>query len=488
MPLKLQPKLQTKLEATAGKPRPRVVIVGAGFGGLTAARRIARLPVQVTVVDRKNHHTFQPLLYQVATAGLSPGEIAAPIRWILRAYSNIEVLLEEVVDFNLEQKSVITKEQALDYDFLIIASGATHAYFGHDEWEPLAPGLKTIEDALEIRRRVLLAFELAERQENERQPDRNDCPSGSPLQFVVIGAGPTGVELAGTLAEIARHALNHQFRNIDPQQTRILLIEGGPRVLPAYSEELSRKAEAQLRHLGVEVRTSHLVTRIEPGVVWIGDERIPAPVVLWAAGVAASPLGRKLGVPVDRAGRVLVQPDLSLPGHPEVFVIGDLAALNDENGKMLPGVAQVAIQQGDWVAETIARALEHQPRRNFHYHDKGSLATIGRAAAVAQFGKFGKFELSGYFAWLAWLFVHILFLIGFRNRLLVMIQWAWSYLTYERGARLITGSDQLPGWTQSQPAPEQDSGATGASPVQPQLSTVQLESPAVITQSPRLPL
>jgi NADH dehydrogenase len=439
------------------KLRPRVVIVGAGFGGLTAARGITRLPVQVTVVDRKNHHTFQPLLYQVATAGLSPGEIAAPIRWILRAHSNVEVLLEEVVDSNLEQRRVITKQQVLDYDFLIIASGATHAYFGHEEWEPLAPGLKTIEDALEIRRRVLLAFELAERQKNERQAANNDDQSESPLQFVVVGGGPTGVELAGTLAEIARHAMNHEFRHIDPRQTRILLIEGGPRVLAAYSEELSRKAEDQLRRLGVEVRTSRMVTRIEPGAVWVGDERIPAAVVLWAAGVAASPLGRKLGVPLDRAGRVLVQPDLSIPGYPEVLVIGDLAALQDENGKMLPGVAPVAIQQGDWVADTIARDLKNQPRRNFHYHDKGSLATIGRAAAVAQFG---KFELSGYFAWLAWLFVHIFFLIGFRNRLLVMIQWAWSYLTYERGACLITGSDKLPGWNQprlkSQPPPDAD--------------------------------
>jgi NADH:ubiquinone reductase (H+-translocating) len=441
------------------KLRPRVVIVGAGFGGLTAARRIAQLPVQVTVVDRKNHHTFQPLLYQVATAGLSPGEIAAPIRWILRAHSNVEVLLEEVVDFNLEEKRVITKQQVLDYDFLIIASGATHAYFGHDEWEPLAPGLKTIEDALEIRRRVLLAFELAERQKNERQSAISGVQSESPLQFVVIGAGPTGVELAGTLAEIARHAMNHEFRHIDPRQSRILLIEGGPRVLAAYSEELSGKAEAQLRRLGVDVRTSSMVTRIEPGAVWVGDEQIPAAVVLWAAGVAASPLGRKLGVPLDRAGRVLVHPDLSIPGHAEVFVIGDLAALNDEKGKMLPGVAPVAIQQGDWVADAIARDLKNQPRRNFHYRDKGSLATIGRAAAVAQFG---KFELSGYFAWLAWLFVHILFLVGFRNRLLVMIQWAWSYLTYERGACLITGSDKLPGWNQSQSKSQPPSGADGS--------------------------
>lgn len=423
--------------------KPRVVIIGAGFGGLTAAQRIAHLPVEVTVLDRRNHHIFQPLLYQVATAGLSPGEIAAPIRWILRSYSNIEVLLEEAIDFKLDQKQIVTRERVIDYDFLIIASGATHAYFGHDEWEPFAPGLKTIEDALEIRRRVLLAFELAERQSASGHGD-------PPLQFVVVGGGPTGVELAGTLAEIARHALNNEFRNIDPRHSRILLIEGGPRVLPSYSEDLSRKAEEQLRHLGVEVRTSHMVTGIEPGAVWIGNERIAAPVILWAAGVAASPLGKKLGASVDRAGRVLVQPDLSVPGHPEVFVIGDLAALKDENGRMLPGVAQVAIQQGTFAAEMIGRDLEHQPRRDFHYHDKGSLATIGRAAAVAQIG---KLKLSGYFAWLAWLFIHILFLIGFRNRLIVMIQWASSYLTYERGARLITGSDELVGWAPSQPKP-----------------------------------
>ena len=421
------------------KSRPRVVVVGAGFGGLNAAQKLARLPVQITVVDRKNHHTFQPLLYQVATAGLSPGEIAAPIRWILRAHSNIEVLLEEVREFNLNSRSVITNEAVLPYDYLVIAAGASHAYFGHPEWEPLAPGLKTIEDALEIRRRVLLAFELAERQALTGASD-------FPLNFVVVGAGPTGVELAGTLAEISRHALANEFRAINPARTRILLIEGGPRVLAAYSEDLSRKAEEQLKHLGVEVSTSHMVTRVEPGAVWVGDNRIPASVILWAAGVAASPLGQKLGVPLDRAGRVIVQPDLSIPGHPEVFVIGDLASLQDEHGKMLPGVAPVAIQQGKWVARTIARDLEHQPRRNFHYHDKGSLATIGRAAGVAQFP---GFSLSGYFAWLAWLFVHIFFLIGFRNRLIVMIQWAWSYLTYERGARLITGSNELPGWTEA---------------------------------------
>jgi NADH:ubiquinone reductase (H+-translocating) len=423
--------------------KPRVVIIGAGFGGLTAARRVARLPVEVTVLDRRNHHIFQPLLYQVATAGLSPGEIAAPIRWVLRSYSNIEVLLEEAIDFKLEQKQIITRERVIAYDFLMVASGATHAYFGHDEWEPFAPGLKTIEDALEIRRRVLLAFELAERQSDSGL-------GGPPLQFVVVGGGPTGVELAGTLAEIARHALNNEFRNIDPRHSRILLIEGGSRVLPSYTEDLSRKAEEQLRHLGVEVRTSSMVTGIEPGAVWIGNEKIAAPVILWAAGVAASPLGKKLDAPVDRAGRVLVQPDLSVPGHPEVFVIGDLAALKDESGKLLPGVAQVAIQQGAFAAEMIGRDLEHQPRRDFHYHDKGSLATIGRAAAVAQIG---KVKLSGYFAWLAWLFIHILFLIGFRNRLIVMIQWASSYLTYDRGARLITGSDELVGWTSPQPQP-----------------------------------
>jgi NADH dehydrogenase len=425
------------------KSKPRVVIVGAGFAGLTAARRIARLPIQVTLIDRKNHHTFQPLLYQVATAGLSPGEIAAPIRWILRTYSNVEVLLEEVIDFKLDQKKIVTKGQLLDYDYLIVASGATHAYFGHDEWEPFAPGLKTIEDATEIRRRVLLAFELAERQAVEGTPP-------SPLQFVVVGAGPTGVELAGTLAEIARHAMSHEFRNIQPQQARILLIEGGPRVLAAYSENLSHKAAEQLHDLGVDVRTSSVVTKIEAGAVYIGTERIPAAVVVWAAGVAASPLGRKLGVPVDRAGRVQVQPDLSIPGHPEVLVLGDLASLADENGKMLPGVAPVAIQQGDCAAEIIARDLENQPRRPFRYHDKGSLATIGRAAAVA---KIGKFELSGYIAWLAWLFIHILFLIGFRNRLIVMINWFWAYLTYQRGARLITGSTDLPGWTETQVPP-----------------------------------
>jgi NADH:ubiquinone reductase (H+-translocating) len=436
---------------------PRVVIVGAGFGGLNAAQALAKERVRITVVDRKNFHTFQPLLYQVATAGLSPGEIAAPIRSILRSHKNIEVLMAEVTGFDLDRRLVKTSEADIAYDYLIVAAGATHSYFGHDDWEPYAPGLKTIEDALEIRRRVLLAFELAERQAASGE-------TATPLNFVVVGAGPTGVELAGTLAEISHHALTHEFRSIDPARTHILLIEGGPRVLPAYAEDLSRSAQEQLNRLGVEVRTSTTVTQIEPGAVHAGDTRLPATVVLWAAGVAASSLGKSLGAPVDRAGRVLVQPDLSLPGHSEVFVIGDLASLKDEHGKMLPGVAPVAIQQGRFVAKLIREELRAagappfsrssregggvESRAPFRYWNKGSLATIGRAAAVAEFG---KIHISGFIAWLAWLFVHILFLIGFRNRLLVFIQWAWSYVTYERGARLITGSTYLPGWSADQP-------------------------------------
>jgi len=421
---------------------PRVVVVGAGFGGLNAARRLARERMQVTIIDRTNHHTFQPLLYQVATAGLSPGEIAAPIRGIFRGETNVTVLLEEVIGFDVERKVVHTAEQHIGYDYLVVAAGASHAYFGHDEWQSWAPGLKTIENALEIRRRVLLAFELAERQ--TVAGDRTES-----LNFVVVGAGPTGVELAGTLAEICRHVLTHEFRSIDPGRARILLLEGGPRVLPAYAEDLSRSAEEQLRHLGVEVRTNTMVTGMEPGIVHFGDTRLAAPVILWAAGVSASPLGKMLGAPVDRAGRVMVERDLSIPGHPEVFVIGDLASLNDEHGKPLPGLAPVAIQEGRYVAKAIRWSLEGKRRRPFHYWDKGSLATIGRAAAV---GDIRRLHISGFLAWLAWLFVHIFFLIGFRNRVLVMIQWAWSYLTYERGARLITGSTVLPGWEGIHPA------------------------------------
>jgi len=460
------------------KLTPRVVIVGAGFGGLNAARALTKAPVQITIIDRENHHTFQPLLYQVATAGLSPGEIAAPIRSIFRREENVEVLMAEVTGFDLEHRVVETTDFEVPYDYLIVAAGARHAFFGHDDWELFAPGLKTIEDALEIRRRVLLAFELAERQAATGE-------STTPLNFVVVGGGPTGVELAGTLAEICRHALAHEFRSIDPSRAHILLIEGGPRVLPAYPEDLSRSAQEQLRHLGVEVRTSAMVTRVEAGAVDLGDTRVAAAVVLWAAGVAASTLGKKLGAPLDRAGRVQVLPDLTIPGHGEVFVIGDLAAAKDEQGQMLPGVAPVAIQQGRYVAKLIREEVESPnpnlthassrtpalspaggepaqskraqrtrrtgisraaplPRPAFHYWDKGSLATIGRAAAVAEFG---KLHISGFVAWLSWLFVHIWFLIGFRNRLLVFIQWAWSYVTYERSARLITGSTYLPGWT-----------------------------------------
>ena len=465
-------------KAIYGHAPPRVVIVGAGFGGLTAAQALGRTKARITVIDRKNYHTFQPLLYQVATAGLSPGEIAAPVRSILSSHKNVEVLMDEVTGFDLDRSKVQTPDGDIPYDYLIVAAGASHAYFGHEDWEPFAPGLKTIEDALEIRRRVLLAFELAERQVAAGA-------TSAPLNFVVVGGGPTGVELAGTLAEISRHALAHEYHAIDPKMAHILLLEGGPRVLPAYAEDLSRSAQEQLQHLGVEVRTSSVVTQIEPGAIYVGKTRLSATVILWAAGVAASPLGKKLDAPVDRAGRVLVQKDLSLPGHPEVFVIGDLAALKDEDGKMLPGVAPVAIQQGDYVAKLIRREIElststpgapflasfarsgdvagghFEPRPPFHYWDKGSLATIGRAAAVAQFG---KIHISGFIAWLAWLFVHILFLIGFRNRLLVFIQWAWSYVTYERGARLITGSTDLPGWSAVPPPSE-------PSALEPQVST-----------------
>jgi NADH dehydrogenase len=420
------------------KPTPHIVIIGAGFGGLNAALKLVHHPVRITIIDRRNHHTFQPLLYQVATAGLSPGEIASPIRGIVRGRHNIEVVLGEVQDFDLDRRVVKIANRELPYDYLIVAAGASHAYFGHDEWEPLAPGLKTIEDALEIRRRVLLAFELAERR----------AASGGgqvQLNFVVVGGGPTGVELAGTLSGIARRALADEFNSIDPKQTRTILLEGGPRVLPAYPEDLSRSAEAQLRELGVEVHTSAMVTGIEPAAVIMGQTRVPAAVIIWAAGVAASPLGKKLGAPTDRSGRVLVNPDLSIPGHNRVFVIGDLASLKQANGQPVPGLAPAAIQEGKATASNILRDLEGTPRKDFHYLDKGSLATIGRAAAV---GEFGKVHISGFLAWLAWLSVHIFFLIGFRNRILVLIQWAWSYFTYEQGAQLITGDQTLPSWTE----------------------------------------
>lgn len=414
--------------------RPRVVVAGAGFGGLQVVRHLVSRPVSLTVIDRKNHHTFQPLLYQVATAGLSPAEIAAPVRWILRG-KPVEVLLGDVCDVRLADRAVVADSFEVPYDYLVLATGASYAYFGHDDWAPLAPGLKTVEDALEIRRRVLLAFELA-----ERRAAKGD--KAQPLSFVIVGAGPTGVELAGTLAEISRKALKQEFRAIDPTRTRVLLLEGGPRVLPAYSEDLSKSAERQLQHLGVDVRTSTRVTHIAPGLVVADGERIDATVVLWAAGVQASPLGKALGVPLDHAGRVLVQPDLSVPGHSDVFVIGDLAALKNGAGAWLPGVAPVAMQEGRAVARTIVADLDGRPREPFRYVDKGSLATIGRSAGVAMIH---RLHLSGFIAWLAWLFVHVFFLIGFRNRVFVLFQWAWSYFTYERSARLITGNMDLPG-------------------------------------------
>jgi NADH dehydrogenase len=420
--------LATMLPMTQHVNRPRVVVIGAGFAGLNAAKALSGAPVQVTLVDRKNHHTFQPLLYQVALAVLSPAEIASPVRTVLRRAPNVEVILGEVTGFDLQKRLVRVEGLELPYDYLVVAAGATHAYFGHPEWEQFAPGLKTLEDAIEIRRRVLLAFETAER-------DVITQGSSPPLNFVVVGAGPTGVELAGAISDIAGRHLRKEFRAIDPRQARIILLEGGPRVLPSYPEDLSASAERQLKEMGVEVRTSAMVTNIEPGVVSVGKEKILASVILWGAGVAASSLGKMLGVPTDKAGRVVVEPDLTVPGHAEVFVAGDLASAQRKNGQPVPGVAPAAIQMGKFAARQIRRTLAGQPREQFEYLDKGSLATIGRSHAVADIG---KLHISGYFAWLAWLFVHLLFLIGFRNRLFVMIEWAWAYFTYNHGARLIT--------------------------------------------------
>jgi NADH dehydrogenase len=415
--------------ALLAEPLPRVVIVGAGFAGLTAARELRKAPVRVTVVDRRNHHLFQPLLYQVATAALNPADISAPIRNVLRRQLNAQVVLGEVAGLDLEGRRVLLDEgTALPYDHLLVATGATHSYFGRDDWAPLAPGLKTIEDALEIRRRVLLAFERAEREPDPKVRE-------ALLTFVVVGAGPTGVELAGALAEIARHTLAADFRHIDPESTRVVLVEALPNVLPPYVPPLQASARRQLERLGVEVRTGAKVTAIDDQGVTAGGERIPSRTVLWGAGVSASPLGRALGAKVDRAGRVEVLPDLTIPGHPEVAVAGDLAAIREESGALVPGVAPAAIQAGRHAARNVKRALAGEPPLPFHYLDKGSLATIGRAAGVADIR---GLRFSGFTAWLLWLFVHIFFLIGFRNRVAVILQWAWSYLTWRRGARLIT--------------------------------------------------
>ncbi|MBX6364705.1 MAG: NAD(P)/FAD-dependent oxidoreductase [Gemmatimonadetes bacterium] len=412
---------------------PHVVILGAGFGGLYAARALKKAPVTITVVDRRNFHLFQPLLYQVATAALSPGDIAGPIRGILRRQKNVRaVWMAEVTSVDTERRIVHLADGSLTYDYLVVATGATHAYFGHPEWAELAPGLKTVDDATEIRRRFLLAFEAAERESDPALRRRL-------LTFVIVGGGPTGVELAGTMAEIAHKALPREFDAIDTASARIILLEGSDRVLPPYPPELSAKARRQLERLGVEVRTNALVTDITRDAVHVGAEVIETGNVFWAAGVAASELGRSLGAPLDRAGRVIVDRDLSVPGHPEVFVIGDLAHV-EQDGAPVPGVAPAAIQMGKYVGRTIRREVEGRPREPFHYWDKGSLAVIGRGAAVADLG---KIRLSGTLAWLAWLFIHIAYLIGFRNRVIVLIQWAWSYLFYRQGIRLITGSQGM---------------------------------------------
>jgi NADH dehydrogenase len=412
-------------------PTPNVVILGGGFAGLYAARGLRDAPVKVTVVDRRNHHLFQPMLYQVATAALSPSDIASPIRSILRDQKNTEVLLSEAAAIDVHARTVsMTDGSSLPYDYLILATGARHSYFGKDQWECLAPGLKSLEDAEEIRKRVLLSFERAER---ESDPVRRHAH----LTFVVVGGGPTGVEVAGALAEIRRYALRRDFRHIDPREATVMLLEGGPRILPSYPPDLSEVAKRELRRLGVEVREETLVTDIRPGSVAAAGWTIPTQNVLWAAGNIASPLTRNLEAPLDKQGRVIVEPDCTVPGHPEVFVLGDAAAFNHQPGGTLPGVCPVAIQMGEYAARIIKGDLAQRVRRPFRYWDKGQLAVIGRGHAVADVW---RLHFGGLIAWLAWIFVHIFFLIGFRNRVIVLFEWAWAYLTYQRGARLITGS------------------------------------------------
>jgi NADH dehydrogenase len=407
--------------------RPRVVIVGGGFGGLYAAKTLRNAPVDVLLLDRRNHHVFQPLLYQVATAGLGAIEIGEPIRRILHDQTNATVLLAEVDSIDLDGHRLHTSEgREIGYDYLIVATGAADSYFGHSEWEQYAPGLKTIEDALTIRRRILLAFEKAELTDDEAE-------RRAWLTFGVIGGGPTGAELAGAMAELARHTLVDEFRRFETRTARILLVEGADRILSAYPQGLSKKATRQLERLGVEVLTGSLVSSIDDTGLTIGDRRIDARTVLWAAGVRASRLGEALGVPLDRAGRVVVEPDLSVPGHSEAFVVGDLASVV-EKGAAVPGVAPAAIQMGRHAARTILAALDAEPPKPFHYVDRGSMATLGRSSAIALIK---GFRLSGFLAWVAWLTIHIYFLIGFRNRAVVMFEWARSYLTYNRSARLI---------------------------------------------------
>jgi NADH:ubiquinone reductase (H+-translocating) len=435
--------------------RPRVVIVGGGFAGIHAARALKDMNVSVTVIDKRNLHLFQPLLYQVALAVLSPADIAQPIRSILSNQRNTEVLMDEVVGIDVTARQLTLGSGArVAYDYLALATGASHSYFGHDEWLPLAPGLKTVEDALEIRRRVLLAFELAERQmvEHGWHP---------PLNFVVIGGGPTGVELAGAISDIAQLYMRHDFRHIDPATSRVLLLDGGPRLLATYPEDLSAKAEEELKKLGVEVHTKTQVTNVGPGWVEANGQRFESVVTLWAAGVQASSLGSLLGAPVDKRGGVIVDDRLNPPGLPEVFVLGDLAHL-EENGRQIPGVAQPAMQMGDHVAKIIAADLAGRPRPAFHYFDKGDMATIGRMAAVANVEWPFKAHLSGLPAWLTWIVVHIFFLIGFRNRIFVFWTWVWTYFTFRRGARLITGDQRLPGWIEQTKAGNTDRAGKSA--------------------------
>ncbi len=418
---------------TTAQSQPHIVIVGGGFGGLWAARALANAPVRITVVDRGNHHLFQPLLYQVATAGLSAPDIAAPLRHILRKQRNVTVLMSEATGIEADKHRVALADgQHLDYDQLLLATGATHAYFGHDEWAPHAPGLKTLDDALHIRRRILLAFERAEAEQDESARQ-------AWLTFAVVGGGPTGVELAGTLAEIARHTLRREFRRIDSRQARVLLLEAGPRVLSSFPESLSAKARRQLEKLGVEVRTGTPVDAINGSGVTLGGQHIAARTVLWAAGVAASPLARSLDVPLDRAGRVIVAPDLSVPGHRDIFVLGDLAAVSREDGRPVPGVAPAAKQMGRHAAAAVRARLAGKPAPAFRYQDYGNLATIGRMAAVVDFG---RLRLSGVVAWWFWLAAHVFFLIGFRNRLVVLLNWAWAYWSYQRAARIILGGSR----------------------------------------------
>ena len=412
--------------------KPHVVIVGAGFGGLEAAKLLIKEPVRITVIDRTNHHLFQPLLYQIATAALSPADIAAPIRGILGRCKNTEVILAEVKSVNVEARTVNTGDREIAYDYLVLATGARHSYFGHDEWEKFAPGLKSLEDAIEIRRRLLLAFEYAEKLTNE-------ADKKAAMTFVVIGGGPTGVEMAGAIAEISRYTLAKDFKHIDPSSARVVLVEGDKRVISAFPEDLSAKALEQLKELGVEVHTGVHATNLCDAGLQVGDEFIPCRVKVWAAGNTASFVGKTTGAPVDRVGRVIVNDDLTIPGHPEVQVIGDLANFSHQGGQPLPGVSPVAMQQGRHAARNILAMMDERKPERFRYWNKGSMATIGRNRAVADLH---WFHFSGLPAWLAWLFIHIIFLVGFRNRLAVLIQWAWAYVTFNKGARLITRNFQ----------------------------------------------